>query len=76
MDIGDHTFEERFFRRSYYLGESQLDQVLFSLLHFDEECETVSLSNGLTQLCWVDSIRRRAKSAGGNIRKRLKNKVS
>lgn len=70
-DIGDHTFESLFFLRSYYLGESQLDRALFSLLHFDEVCETVSLPNGYSRLIDVDSIRRRAKGAGGNIKKRL-----
>jgi len=70
-DIVDHSFESLFFKKGYYMGESKLDRALFSLLHFDEVCETVSLPNGMSQLVDVDSIRRRAKSAGGNIKKRL-----
>lgn len=70
-DVVDHSFESLFFKKGYYLGESKLDQALFSLLHFDEVCETVCLPNGMSQLVDVDSIRRRAKSAGGNIKKRL-----
>lgn len=72
MDLDDSTFEDLFFKRFFYNGESLLDPALFSLLHFTEVCEAVCLSNGKTILIDVNSIRRRCMSAGGNIKRRFK----
>lgn len=71
-NYGEDTFEALFFKRAFFLGETQLDRTLYSLLQFSEACKPFGLSDGRTVLVDLKSIQRKCKSVGGNVKRRFK----
>nr|UJQ92774.1 MAG: putative RNA-dependent RNA polymerase [Narnaviridae sp.] len=65
------SFERKFFSRAYFLGETQLDPVVMSLIHLDESLEVKNLPDGRSILFDRASIRRRVMKAGRDVKTRF-----
>lgn len=65
------SFEKKFFSRAYFLGETQLDPVVMSLIHLDESLEVKNLPDGRSILFDRASIRRRVMASGREVKTRF-----
>lgn len=62
------SFEQKFFKRAFFLGETQLDSVIMSLIHLDESLEVKYLPGGRSILFDKASIRRRVMKADKGVK--------